>query len=60
MSRGVVVVTSAYIGSGLEGGLVDTENCLMFPIGDIEAAAKGIEKLQDPKLYAGLFSGGHG
>jgi glycosyltransferase involved in cell wall biosynthesis len=58
MSKGVVVVTSAYIGSGLEGSLIHKENCLMFPIGDIGAAADCLETIQDPNVYYRLSQGG--
>ena len=40
MARGVSVVTSRYFGSGLEGALKHGKNCMMFPIGDVAAAAK--------------------
>jgi glycosyltransferase involved in cell wall biosynthesis len=50
MSYGVAVVTSQYVGSGLEGSLKDGENCLLFPIGDTRRAAECIESLHD-----GLF-----
>lgn len=45
MSHGVPLVSSAYIGSGAEATLIDRVNCLLFPIGDIQAAAANIEEL---------------
>ena len=42
MARGVLVVTSAYIGSGLEANLRDGENCLIYPLGNAAAAVKCI------------------
>jgi len=59
MSHGMVLVTSQYIGSSVEGSLRDNENCLMFPVGDIKAAAKAISKLQDPQLKYNLSRAGY-
>lgn len=59
MASGVPVVSSRYIGSGLEAGLVDGENCLMFDIGDNEAAATQLQRLQQPELYQRLVAGSH-
>ena len=42
MAHGVVVVTSRYTGSGLEGALEDGRNCLQFDIGDSEGAAEAV------------------
>ena len=58
MSRGVVVVTSAYTGSQLENSLIHGENCLMFPVGDHRAAAHCISRLQDVNLRAKLSRAG--
>lgn len=58
MAHGVVVVTSAYIGSGLEGTLKPEDNCLMFPIGDATKAVDGLERLRDPGLRRRLVQGG--
>jgi Glycosyl transferases group 1 len=58
MSHGLVLVTSQYIGSGLEGSLRDGENCLMFPVGDVKAAAEAIVRLQDPVLRLSLSQAG--
>lgn len=52
MSWGVVVVSSRYIGSGLEGALKHEENCLMFNVGDCEKASQQIMRLyQDKHLW---------
>ena len=40
MAMGVPVVSSRYIGSGLESALKDKENCLLFDIGDTKRAAQ--------------------
>ncbi|MTJ50315.1 glycosyltransferase family 4 protein [Dolichospermum sp. UHCC 0259] len=58
MSKGVVLVTSQYVGSGIEGSLHDGKNCLMFPIGDVKAAAEAISRLQDPELRFNLSQAG--
>jgi glycosyltransferase involved in cell wall biosynthesis len=50
MARGVLVVTSAYIGSGLEGNLRHGENCLVYPAGNAAAAVNCIVKGQDAGL----------
>lgn len=59
MSNGLVLVTSQYVGSGIEGSLHDGKNCLMFPIGDVKAAAQAISRLQDPELRFNLSQAGH-
>jgi glycosyltransferase involved in cell wall biosynthesis len=58
MSNGLVLVTSQYVGSGIEGSLHDGKNCLMFPIGDVKAAAQAISRLQDPELRFNLSQAG--
>ncbi|MBD2187095.1 glycosyltransferase family 4 protein [Pseudanabaena mucicola] len=58
MANGLVLVTSQYIGSGIEGSLHNEKNCLTFPIGDIKAAATAILRLQDPELKFNLSQAG--
>lgn len=58
MARGVLVVTSAYVGSGLERNLQDGENCLIYPTGNIAAAIECILRAQDVKLHTRLASAG--
>lgn len=58
MARGLPVVTSRYIGAGLEGSLRDDENCLLYPVGDSEAAADQLQRLADPDLRARLANRG--
>lgn len=58
MINRVAVVTSNFIGSGLEDSLKPSQNCLMFPIGDTVAAADCLEKLRDKTLYHHLISQG--
>jgi len=45
MAQGVPVVSSRYIGSGLEAALVDERNALLFDIGDVEGAAAALSRL---------------
>jgi glycosyltransferase involved in cell wall biosynthesis len=45
MAQGAVVVSSRYIGSGLEGALADRRNCRLFEIGDVEGAASALAEL---------------
>jgi glycosyltransferase involved in cell wall biosynthesis len=58
MAHGVVVVTSAYIGSGLEGNLRHGENCLIYPIGNALAAVECIVDAQDVERRSQLTSAG--
>ena len=58
MAHGVLVVTSAYIGSGLEGNLRHGENCLIYPLGNAAAAVECIVKAQDVELRSRLTSAG--
>lgn len=59
MSCGVLVVTSRYLGMGLEGSLRDGENCLVFPVSEADVAADTISKLQDIELPTNLIRAGH-
>lgn len=59
MAHGVSVVTSNYLGIGLEGSLLDGENCMTFPVADAEAAANAIVRLQDVALRARLVYQGY-
>ena len=43
MASGVAVVTSRYVGSGLEHALEHETNCLMFPVGDTYEAAEQLK-----------------
>ena len=58
MAQRVLVVTSAYIGSGLEGSLRHGENCLIYPLGNAAAAVECIVKSQDGELRSRLTSAG--
>ncbi len=58
MAQGVLVVTSAYIGSGLEGNLRHGENCLIYPLGEVTAAVECIVAAQDVERRRRLTSAG--
>lgn len=45
MAAGVAIVTSRYVGSGLEDALHHEENCLVFPVGDSAQAARQLGRL---------------
>ena len=47
MAAGVALVTSRFIGIGLEASLIDGQTCISFPVGNIEAAVTGIALLQN-------------
>lgn len=58
MSRGLPVVTSEYTGSGPEGSLVNGENCLMYPVGDVARAGQCVSMLRNPGMHEKLSAGG--
>lgn len=45
MQNGVVPIVSEFFGSAAEGLLHPDRNCLSFPVGDIQAAARQVERL---------------
>lgn len=59
MSAGLAVVSSNYIGSGLEGSLSHGSNCLLFPVGDTDSAASNIAKLANSDIRKKIILGGH-
>lgn len=60
MAAGVAVVSSRYVGSGLESALRDGDNALMFDIGDTLTAAAQLARLWREKgLIAKLRQGGY-
>ncbi|MGD9583397.1 MAG: glycosyltransferase family 4 protein [Lysobacterales bacterium] len=59
LANGVALVTSQFVGIGLEGSLRDGETCLTFPVGDTEAAAAAIERLADSSLRLSLVKAGY-
>ena len=59
MSAGLAVVSSRYVGSGLEGSLRQDETALLFPVGDTRAAAAQLARLwREPGLRERI--GGNG
>jgi glycosyltransferase involved in cell wall biosynthesis len=56
MAHGLVVISSKFIGSGKEGGLVEGCNCLMFDSGDIDSAVECITQLEDAKFRETLIN----
>lgn len=58
MAAGITVVTSRYIGSGLEGALEHDRNCLMFDVGDADGAVANLERARDPAVRARLAAKG--
>jgi glycosyltransferase involved in cell wall biosynthesis len=58
MSHGLPVLSSRYVGSGRECALVDGSNCLLFPLGDMAAAAMKALMLLDGGVRAKLVNGG--
>ncbi len=59
MSNGVAVVSSRYVGSGLESALVHMENCLLFDVGNSKQAAAMIESLGSASARERLVKAGH-
>ena len=58
MAAGLSVVSSAYIGSGQEAALQSGKNCLLFPIGNSEAAASALARCGDRHLREQLVQHG--
>ncbi len=56
MSAGVAVVSSRYVGSGLESALKHEQNCLLFDIDDLQGAAVQLSKLRDSVVREALIS----
>ena len=59
LANGVAVVSSRFVGMGLEGSLRVGETCLSFPVGDTEAAAAAIARLSDSALRQSLARAGY-
>ena len=61
MAAGVAVVSSRYVGSGLEGALRDGDNALLFDVGDGAAAAAQLARLAgEAGLLGRLAEAGRG
>lgn len=59
MASGMAVVSSRYVGSGLEGALEHDATALLFPCGDGAAAATQLARLRQGDLLQQLSRGGH-
>ncbi len=59
MASGMAVVSSRYVGSGLEGALEHDATALLFPCGDGAAGAAQLARLRQPALLERLSRGGH-
>lgn len=58
MSHRLPVISSCFVGSGLEGALLNGRNCLLFPIGDMAAAADAVAALMAFGIRERLVTGG--
>ncbi len=58
MAHGVPVVTSRYVGCGLEGSLEDGVNCLMYRVGDIAGAGECLLEVLEPRVRHRLAAEG--
>jgi glycosyltransferase involved in cell wall biosynthesis len=59
MASGMAVVSSRYVGAGLEGALEHDATALLFPCGDADRAAGELGRLRDPGLLERLSRAGH-
>jgi glycosyltransferase involved in cell wall biosynthesis len=50
MANRLPVISSAYVGAAREQALVHGENCLLFPVGDVEAAVASVMELHNETL----------
>jgi len=58
MSHGLPVISSRYVGYGLEAALVHGQNSLLFPVVDMAAAADEVQGLQASGVRDRLVRGG--
>ena len=58
MASGMAVVSSRYVGSGLEQALVEDRTALLYPVGDAAAAARQLGRLSSGGLLAELAEAG--
>ena len=58
MAAGMVIVSSSYLGSGLEGALEHGKTALMFRVGDAHEAARQIARLRDRNQLDNLGKAG--
>ena len=58
MAAGLAVVSSRYVGSGLEGALVHGSTALLYPVGDAGEAAAQLAYLRNPTRLRELGAAG--
>jgi len=58
MAAGLAVVSSRYVGSGLEGALVHGSTAQLFPVGDAGEAAAQLERIRYPARLRELRAAG--
>jgi len=56
IGAGMAVVSSRYLGSGLEDALQEGRTALLFPVGDADGAARQLQRLRDRFLLAELVA----
>lgn len=56
IGAGMAVVSSRYLGSGLEDTLQEGRTALLFPVGDAAGAARQLQRLRDPFLLSELLA----
>lgn len=59
MSNGLPVVSSRYVGCGLEAALKSGENCMLFPVGEVNFAVDALLALRSGELRTKIIAGGH-
>jgi glycosyltransferase involved in cell wall biosynthesis len=59
MARHRALVSARYLGSGAEGALQSDENCLLFPVGDVQAAADQLRRTSDSAVRRQLTLNAH-
>lgn len=58
MAAGLAVVSSRYVGSGLEGALLHDRTALLYPVGDAREAALQLARLRHPARLRELGAAG--
>ena len=58
MAHGTPVVSSSYVGAGIENSLRHLENCMLFPVGDTDQAIECLLMLRDANLQQRLGEAG--
>ena len=58
MAHGITVLSSSYVGAGIESSLHHLENCMLFPVGDTERAIEYLLMMRDANLRQRLAKAG--